>query len=264
MKILFIGDIVAKPGRQTIKEILPKVIKKYGVDFVIANAENLSHGNGFSPDTISEMQKAGVDFFTSGDHVWGNHSGVLALEDPNFPVIRPENFPPAKIPGRGHAVIQAKNGEKILVINLIGRVFMKKHYECPFRTVDEILKKYSDEKFAAIIVDVHAEATSEKYALGFYLDGRVSAVVGTHTHVPTADWRILDNSTAFMADVGMTGSLDSVIGVKKEIIIKSFLSQMPIKHEPETSGKMVFNGCLIELDEKSGKAIKVEHIQQLI
>lgn len=262
MKILFIGDIVARPGRDTIKKVLPGVIKEHNPDLIIANAENLSHGNGFTPETIAEMQKAGINFFTSGDHAWGNKMGMMNITSEDFPVIRPANFPP-EVPGNGYFVVKDKADHKILVINLIGRVFMKKNYDCPFRTVDKILRQTEKEKFDAIFVDIHAEATSEKYALGFYLDGRVSAVVGTHTHVPTADARILDNGTAFMSDIGMTGSLDSVIGVRKDLIITSFLTQMPVKHEPETTGKMVFNGCLIDVDSKN-KSTKIDHIQKII
>jgi polar amino acid transport system substrate-binding protein len=262
MKILFLGDIVAKPGRETVKKFLPDVIKKYKPGLVIANAENISHGNGFAPDAISEMQKVGIDFFTSGDHAWGNKVGLMHLGDPKFPVIRPANFPEGN-PGKGYAIVQDKMMNRILVVNIIGRVFMKKHFDCPFRTMDRILQETAHEKLDAIFVDIHAEATSEKYAMGFYLNGRVSAVVGTHTHVPTADYRILENGTAFMSDAGMSGSLDSVIGVKKEVIINSFLTQMPVKHEPEIHGKMVFNACLIDVDGKN-KSTKIEHIQHII
>lgn len=262
MKILFIGDIVAKPGRETVKKVLPDVLRKYKPSLVIANAENLSHGNGFTFETISEMQKAGIDFFTSGDHAWGNRVGLMDLGDSKFPVVRPANFPP-EVPGKGYVVVEDKMMNKILIVNLVGRVFMKKHFDCPFRTIDKILRETEREKVDAVLVDIHAEATSEKYALGFYLDGRVSALVGTHTHVPTADARIFDNGLAFMCDVGMTGALDSVIGVRKDLIITSFLTQMPVKHEPESSGKMVFNACLIDVDNKN-KSTKIEHIQQIV
>jgi hypothetical protein len=264
MKILFIGDIFARPGREVIRKILPQVKKQYSPDFIIANAENTTHGNGFSPETIAELQKVGVNFFTLGDHAWGNHDGVLKIDDPKFPVIRPANYPPKNVPGRGYAIVDGPMMTKILIINLMGRVFMKRDFDCPFRALDSILEQTRHENFSAIIVDFHAEATSEKYALGFYADGRVSAVLGTHTHVPTKDLRILEGGTAFISDVGMTGPLDSVIGVKKEIIIRSFLTQMPVKHEPETEGKMVFNAVLLELDDKTKKALNVEHIQEFI
>jgi len=261
MKIIFLGDIVGKPGRKTVKEFLPKVKEKYKPDLIIANAENISHGNGFSPDSIKEMMEAGIDFFTTGDHAWDNKQGVLKLNDEKFPVIRPANYPPKNVPGRGYAIIKDKHGNKVLVINLMGRVFIKKDFDCPFRKLDEILEETKKEKFSAILVDIHAEATSEKYAMGFYADGRVSAVVGTHTHVPTRDLRILENGTAYVSDLGMTGSLDSVIGVKKEIIIHSFLTQLPVKHEVEEEGTMVFNAVFIELDEKTRKALNVEYVQ---
>lgn len=263
MKIIFIGDIVGKAGRDTVKKFLAGLREKHKPDLVIANAENLSHGNGFSPDTIEEMQKAGVDIFTSGDHAWGNRDGVLKLDDPKFPVLRPANYPAENVPGRGYKIVETGMMEKVLVINLIGRVFMKKDFDCPFRALDRILRETSHERIAATFVDFHAEATSEKYAMGFYADGRVSAVIGTHTHVPTADLRILEHGTALMADVGMTGSLDSIIGVKKEIIIPSFLTQMPVKHEPEENGRMIFNAVVLELDEKTQKALNVEHVQLL-
>lgn len=264
MKILFIGDIFGNPGRDTIKKVLPKIKEEHKPDFVIANAENTTHGNGFSPETIAELQKSGVNFFTLGDHTWGNHDGILKMDDPKFPVIRPANFPPTNVPGRGYAVVDGPMMTKILVINLMGRVFMKRDFDCPFRALDHILEETRVEHLSAIIVDFHAEATSEKYALGFYADSRVSAVLGTHTHVPTKDLRILDGGTAYISDVGMTGPYDSVIGVKKEIIIRSFLTQMPVKHEPETSGKMVFNAVLLEIDEKTKKTISARHIQEFL
>ncbi|MDD3861649.1 MAG: TIGR00282 family metallophosphoesterase [Candidatus Gracilibacteria bacterium] len=262
MKILFLGDIVARAGRDTVKKVLPNVIKEHSPDFIIGNVENLSHGNGFTPRALEEMEEAGIDFFTSGDHAWGGKAGSESIASEDFPVIRPANVPP-EVPGIGYFVAKSKQGHKILVINLVGRVFMKKNYDCPFRTVDKILKKFAKEKLDAIFVDLHAEATSEKYAMGFYLDGRISALVGTHTHVATADARILENGTAFMCDVGMTGSLDSVIGVRKDLIITSFLTQMAVKHEPETDGKMIFNGCLIEIENKN-KAKKITHIQKIL
>jgi metallophosphoesterase (TIGR00282 family) len=264
MKILFIGDIFGNPGRDTIKKVLPKIKAEHKPDFVIANAENTTHGNGFSPETISELQKSGVNFFTLGDHAWGNHDGILKMDDPKFPVIRPANFPPKNVPGRGYAVVDGPMMTKILIINLMGRVFMKRDFDCPFRALDQILEQTRHENLSAIIVDFHAEATSEKYALGFYADGRVSAVLGTHTHVATNDLRILDGGTAYISDVGMVGPYDSVIGVKKEIIIRSFLTQMPVKHEPETSGKMVFNSVLLEIDEKTKKTISARHLQEFL
>jgi len=203
-----------------------------------------------------------VDFFTNGNHVWGNKDGYKHLDDPHFPVIRPANYPSDEVPGDGYRIIEDSVGNKILIVNLIGRVFMRKDFDCPFKKMDEILDEVKKEKLAAIFVDFHAEATSEKYALAHYLDGRISALIGTHTHVPTADCHILENGTALMSDAGMVGAVDSIIGVRKDSIIKSFLNQMPMKHEPETSGQMVLNSVMIEIDDKTKKALNIYHIQK--
>lgn len=241
------------------RSVLPGIKAEYSPDVVIANAENITHGSGFSYNSIQEMREAGIDFFTSGNHAWSNPEGVKCMEDPDFPVIRPANFSAFDLSGRGYDIFTCKNGEKILIINLMGRVFMKRSFECPFYAMEKILEETSKEDLSAIFLDFHAEATSEKEAMGFYLDGRVSAVIGTHTHVPTADYRVLKNGTAYMSDAGMTGPEDSVIGVKKEIIIKSFLTKIQKRHEPETSGPMVFSGVIIDIDSESGKALNIEH-----
>jgi metallophosphoesterase (TIGR00282 family) len=258
MKILFIGDIIGRPGRDTVKEILPSLKKKYSPDFVIANGENLTHGRGISEETVEEMKKAGVDFFTSGNHVYANKSGVAKLDDKSFPVIRPANFPPGN-PGRGYQLLETAKMQKVLVINLMGRVFMKRNYDCPFRTADAILEEHKADNPNTIIVDIHADATSEKAALAHYLDGRVTAVLGTHTHVPTADARILEEGTAYITDVGMVGLKNSIIGVDKEPIIRNFLTQMPVKHEIG-EGPTVFNAVIIETEESTIKAEKIELI----
>lgn len=258
MKILFIGDIVGRPGRKTITELLPEIREEFTPDAIIANGENMTHGRGISEETVKEMQRAGIMFFTSGNHIFANKSGLQKLSDNKFPVIRPANFPPGN-PGRGYEIIETGKFQKILVINLMGRVFMKQNYDCPFRVTDEILKEYENEDLSAIIVDIHAEATSEKVALGHYLDGRVTAVLGTHTHVPTADAKILDNGTAFIADVGMVGVTDSIIGVEKEPIIKGFLTQMPFKYEI-ADGPCELGAVLIEVDEKTKKTTEIKQI----
>ncbi len=260
MKIFFIGDIFGEGGRETVKAVLPGLKKKYSPDLVISNAENITHGSGFSYDSIQEMREAGIDFFTSGNHAWNNKDGLKHLDDKSFPVIRPANFSAFKLPGRGYEIVKCKNGEKVLIINLIGRIFMKKNYECPFLTADRILEEVKEEDLSAVFVDFHAEATSEKESLGYYLEGRVSALIGTHTHVATADARILDGGTAYMSDVGMTGPLNSVIGVKKDIIISSFLTQLHAKHRPETSGPMIFSGVVVEVDSSTQKALNIEHV----
>lgn len=258
LRILFIGDIVGRPGRRTIKKILPDLKKKEKIDFVIANAENLSHGKGVTRKTVEEIQEAGVDFCTSGNHIWKEREVYGDLNDPKFPVIRPANYPPG-VPGRGYQIVKTKMMEKILVINLMGRVFMKDMLDCPFRMADAILKEHMGHKFAAIVVDFHAEASSEKVCLGHYLTNRVTAVVGTHTHVPTADARILGKGTAYQTDLGAVCLRDSAIGVDKEPIIKHFLTQMPMKHEI-TDGPTEFHGTIVTVDPETALATDITPI----
>lgn len=262
MNILFIGDIFGRPGRDTVKKILPALRKKMGADLVIANAENCHHGKGVSPQNIQDLKGAGVDFFTSGNHIWAERSILPFLDDKKMPLIRPANYP-SGAPGRGYEIVECGLMKKVLVINLMGRVFMHMHLDCPFRTADKILRETGSQKFDAIFVDFHAEATSEKAALAHYLDGRVSAVIGTHTHVPTADARILNNGTAFQSDAGMTGPIDSIIGADKEAILRNFLTQIPVKHEV-AEGPTVFNAIKIEIDDGTMQATKVETFQQYL
>ena len=262
MNILFIGDIFGRPGRDTVKALLPEYRKRLGIHLVIANAENLHHGKGVSQPLLEEMQKAGVDFFTSGNHLWKEREVVSHLDDMKLPLIRPANYPDM-VPGKGYRVIEGGLMQRVLVINLMGRVFMPSHLDCPFRTADRILKDYEHEPLSAIIIDFHAETTSEKMALAHYLDGRVSAVIGTHTHVPTFDARVLPGGTAFQTDVGFTGPVDSVIGLEKTAVIKNFITQVPQKHEI-AEGETVFNAIKIEVDDTTKKAISVEQIQRYI
>lgn len=259
MKILFIGDIVGKPGRKTVKELLPKLKEEHQPDLILANAENASHGSGITEEAIDELTKAGIDYFTSGNHIYNNKTAIPKLDYKNFPVIRPANYPPGN-PGRGYHIFETGKMQKILIVNLMGRVFIKESYDCPFRKIDEIIEETKADQPQAIIVDFHAEATSEKVAFGHYVDGRVSAVVGTHTHIPTSDAKILSEGTAYITDTGMVGVEDSVIGAEKEGIIKSFLTQMPFKREI-ADGATTFNAVLIEINEATGKA---ESIRQII
>lgn len=261
MNILFIGDVFGRPGRDTIKKLLKDYRQKHDVDFVVANAENMHHGKGTTGKNIVEMREAGVDFFTSGNHVFKERSIISHMEDKNFPLIRPANYPPG-VPGRGWEIV-AVGKKRVLVINLMGRIFMPMHLDCPFREADRILEETKHEKLSAIFVDFHAEATSEKIALGHYLDGRVTAVVGTHTHVPTADARILKGGTAFQTDAGLTGPIDSIIGVEKGPVIENFLTQMPVKHDV-AAGSTVFNAVLIGVNEKNRNAASILHIQQYL
>lgn len=262
MNILFIGDIFGRPGRETVKKLLPEYRKKHSIHLVIANAENMHHGKGVSENQLQELQKVGVDFFTSGNHIWKEREIIPRLDDKKLPLIRPANYPPG-VPGRGYAVVQGGLMQKILVINLMGRVFMSANLDCPFRTADRILKEYEHEQLNAIFIDFHAETTSEKAAMGHYLDGRVTAVIGTHTHVPTFDARVLPGGTAFQSDVGFTGPIDSIIGLEKTSIIKQFLTQVPVKHEV-ADGDTVFNALKIEVDDKTRKAVRVEQIQRYL
>lgn len=248
MKILFIGDIVARPGREMVKELLPGFIKDKKIDLVLANAENMAHGRGATRGTIEEMMGVGVDYFTSGDHIFWQKGFEDEID--SLPVIRPANFPPGHA-GKGHVVIDTGKHGKVLLINLLGRVFLNERVDDPFRTADEILLQYKDEDIAYTIVDFHAECSSEKYALGFYLDGRVDAVVGTHTHVPTCDQMMLPKKTLYLSDIGMTGIVDSVLGVEKDIIIKYYLSGLNQRFEWENAGRKAFRGVLLDTQKNS-------------
>jgi metallophosphoesterase (TIGR00282 family) len=262
MNILFIGDIFGRPGRNTVTKVLKQYVREYGIDLVIANAENMHHGKGVSEENLSDMREAGVDFFTSGNHVWKERKIIPRLNDKNLRLIRPANYPPG-LPGHGWQIVETAAKKKVLVINLLGRVFMPNDLDCPFRAADNILSDNAHEKLSAIIVDIHAETTSEKMALAQYLDGRVSAVIGTHTHVPTADARVLPKGTAFQTDAGFVGPIDSVIGAEKEAIIQHFLTQVPVKHEV-ASGPTVFNATRVEIDDKTRKATSIIQLQQYL
>lgn len=246
MKLLFFGDIVAKLGRRAVAQVLPKWLSEHKPDVVIGNIENLAHGDGFTKSTVEELKRLGFNGFTSGDHAFSKPEEIEMFEDKDWPVCRPANFPTG-VPGKG--LIRIKVGTRdLVVINLIGRVFMDDQYDDPFRTVDGILERIkNDGDVGGILIDLHAEATSEKVAMGWYLDARVSAVVGTHTHVATADAQVLPGGTAYITDVGMTGGRDGVIGVEKDIVIKKFLTQMPVKFNPVEEGRVRIQAVLIDI-----------------
>lgn len=255
VRILFIGDIVGSPGRAAISRELHRLVDRHAIDLVIANGENAAGGFGITPDTANELYRQGIALLTSGNHIWDkkDNSGYLDREDR---LIRPLNYPPGT-PGRGSAVIETPGGSKVGVLNLEGRVYMK-NLDCPFRMADgEIERLHTQTRI--ILVDMHAEATSEKSALGWYLDGRVSAVVGTHTHVQTADERILPGGTAYISDVGMTGSFDSVIGIDKGQAIQRFLTQQPVKFDIPKKDLRI-NAVVIGVEAKTGKAVSIERI----
>jgi len=262
MKILFIGDIVGKPGRLAVKELLPKIVKDKGIDFVIGNGENLAHGKGITESTYQEMIEAGIDYLTSGNHVWSKKEFVPFLDDKSVKVLRPANYPPG-VPGRGVEIAEVGT-QKLGIINLMGRTFFPQDLDCPFRKLDSILEELrNDYGDIPIVIDFHAEASSEKRAFGFYNDGRVSAVLGTHTHIQTSDEQMLPKGSAYISDVGMVGAKDSVLGVEKEIIIKKFLTQMLIHHEIPEGGKAEFGAVVLEVNRK-GKAKRIERIRKFV
>ncbi len=260
MIILFFGDIIGKLGRRAIQKVLPELKKEYQPDLVMANVENLAHGKGVTEKTLAEMLAAGIDIFTSGNHVTKKGEYGKILSDEKFPLIRPANYPPA-VPGRGYIKLKIKN-KNVFVTNLIGRVFMHENFDCPFRKFDELKKLLKLKKNDIIIIDFHAEATSEKNAFAQYVDGQVSAVLGTHTHVPTADGKILPAGTGYISDIGMVGALDSIIGVKKEIVIEQFLTQINQKHEFPETGLTEMDAVLVEIDEKTGKCVSIKRIKK--
>lgn len=262
LKIIFFGDVSGKIGRRAVTKILPELKKKYKPDLVLANAENLAHGVGTTEKTLSELTLAGVDFFTSGDHAFDKKEAIEILERKDSPLLRPANYPPG-VPGSGAKVLEIGT-KKVLVINLLGRVFMKNQYDCPFRKADEILLEHKDDNLAAVLVDFHAEATSEKNGLAQYLDGRVSAVLGTHTHVGTDDWQIMPGGTAYATDVGMVGAKDSILGVDKKGIIRNFLTQISEAHEIPEEGVCLVNAVYMEIDPRTKRAKKIKKIKEEI
>jgi metallophosphoesterase (TIGR00282 family) len=256
MRILFVGDIVGKPGRRALRELLGKVIESYGIDFTIANGENAAGGMGITPAIALEIFEMGVDVLTTGNHIWAKKEIISFLnEEPR--ILRPANYP-EQVPGKGSGIFSSKQGQKIGVINLEGRVFMK-HLDCPFRAGEKEVEKLRKETLA-IVVDFHAEATSEKMAMGWFLNGGVSAVLGTHTHIQTCDDRILDEGTAYITDVGMTGPLDSVIGIRKQVALDRFLTQIPWKFDV-ASGEIELQGVMVEIDEKTGKSREIKRLR---
>ena len=255
MRILMIGDVIGKPGRRAIQSIVPSLRQQHGIDLVIANGENTAGGFGLTMDTAYELLDNGVDVLTSGNHIWDQKEIIPYLEE-GLPLVRPANYPDA--PGRGTLI-----HNDVMVVNLMGRVFMPA-LDCPFRTADKILGgARTPETPSVIIVDFHAEATSEKQAMGWYLDGRVSAVVGTHTHVGTVDKRVLPQGTAYITDVGMTGPLDSVIGSEIGPVMERFLTGLP-QRLTVANGPVVMNSVLIDVDKESGKALAIERLDKVI
>lgn len=256
MKILVLGDVVGRPGRQALIDRLGEIIESTGSGFVIVNAENAAAGSGITPDIASKLIGAGADCLTTGDHVF-KRKELLPVLETDHRILRPANFPPVAS-GKGVTVLKGRHGVRVGVINLLGRVFINKRLDCPFRVVDEILAGLAGET-DIIVVDMHAEATSEKIAMGWHLDGRVAAVVGTHTHVQTADERVLPKGTAYISDLGMTGPHDSVLGRDKSRVLKAMITGMPT-HFDVAGGDVRINGVLITADPDTGRATAIERI----
>ena len=259
IKFLFIGDIVAKFGRKTIIKVLPKLKTDLNITFVSANCENIAHGSGVTKASLDEILSAGVDFCTSGDHIFKNPTNLIEVFE-NYPVLRPANYPDGVI-GNGYKIINI-NGYKILFINLIGRVFMKGDFDCPFRKFDSIYEENKRKKINCIIVDFHAEATSEKKAFFEYVKTRANIVFGTHTHVGTSDLENINNK-AYITDIGMVGAKNSSLGVDFKNIINTFLYQTPQKHEFPEDGEYLFNSVLVEYNPVKKEVIKVNRIDRI-
>ena len=255
MKILVLGDVVGKPGRRAIADFVPLLRAEHDPEIVIANAENAAGGLGLTPEIACRLLNAGVDVLTLGNHAWSRKEIMEYLEvEPRL--LRPANFPPG-LPGRGFGVFEGASGARIGVVNLIGRTFMVP-VEDPFRAADAILKEIHEQTRTAI-VDMHAEATSEKVAIGWYLDGRATAVIGTHTHVQTSDERVLPEGTAYITDTGMVGPRDSVLGLEKDLAIERFLTQVQGRIEV-AGGPYIVNGVIVEADAETGRAVGISRI----
>jgi metallophosphoesterase (TIGR00282 family) len=250
--VLAIGDIVGRPGRQAVEELLPELRQEFGIDLVVANGENVAGGLGLTSATARELIAAGVDVITSGNHIWAKKE-ILPYLDGEMPILRPLNYP-AGVPGRGYLIMGG-----VMVVNLIGRTFMG-DLNCPFRAMDKLLAEVNPMP-PVIIVDFHAEATSEKMAMGHYLNGRVSALLGTHTHVGTIDATVLSRGTAYVTDIGMTGPIDSVIGNDTEAVLRRFLTAIP-DHLPVAKGKVALNAVMVDIDETTGQATGISRVCQ--
>ncbi|HEY3489628.1 MAG TPA: TIGR00282 family metallophosphoesterase [Candidatus Deferrimicrobiaceae bacterium] len=253
MWVLFLGDVVGEPGRKGVREFLARLPARRDVDLVIANGENAASGNGVTASVLRELFSAGIDVLTGGNHIWDKKEGVPFVRDDER-ILRPANYPPG-VDGRGWAVYRGRSGREYAVVSLIGRVFMGT-YDCPFRWIEESLPAIG-KVGRPIIVDFHAEATSEKRAMGFHLDGRVSAVLGTHTHVRTADAQLLPRGTAYITDAGMCGPGQSVIGVSPDIVLRRFLTQLPTRFET-AAGEPEVSGVFLEIDAVDGRCLGIE------
>ena len=255
MRVLMVGDVVGRAGRRTAAEVLPELKRELGLDFVVVQGENVAGGFGLTADTVGELLDAGANVITTGNHVWARSEFLPHLDDESLPVLRPANYP-VLAPGRGAIDLGV-----VVVMSLIGRLFMGEA-ESPFDAADRVIEQMGAGK--TILVDFHAEATSEKQAMGWHLDGRVAAVVGTHTHVPTADERVLPGGTAYVSDAGMVGAADSVIGMQAREALQRFLSPVPTRLKVENDGPMQFNSVLIETDDSTGLALSIARVDRRV
>ncbi|MED1786575.1 TIGR00282 family metallophosphoesterase [Brevibacillus laterosporus] len=255
MKLLFIGDIVGSPGREIVKEYVPRLKRKYTPDLIVVNGENAAHGRGITRKIANEFFQVGVQAITMGNHTWDNRE-IFDFIDEDSRIVRPANFPEGT-PGRGLTYVQTHLGE-VAIINVQGRTFLPP-LMCPFETAEQLVEE-ARKRTKYIFVDVHAEATSEKQALGWYLDGKISAMVGTHTHVQTADERILPNGTGYITDAGMCGPTDGILGMERSAVIMKFLTQLPVRFEV-AEGPTQLNGVLFTLDKSTGKTTKIDRIR---
>ena len=257
MRVLLVGDVVGRPGRRAVARVVPQVVRELEVDLVVANGENAAGGFGLTPQTAQELFAAGVHVLTTGNHVW-DRKELLAFIDGEARLLRPANFPPGS-PGRGFTVVQDRAGRPVAVLNLMGRTFMEP-LDCPFRTADVLVEQLRS-RTPVILVDFHAEATAEKVAMGWYLDGRVSAVFGTHTHVPTADERVLPGGTAYITDLGMVGPADGIIGMDRRAVIDHILTRLPRRYEV-ASGPVRVDMAVVEIDPDSGRATAIRRLHR--
>jgi metallophosphoesterase (TIGR00282 family) len=260
VRSLLIGDIIGKPGRLAVHQVLPDLRRELDLDLVVANGENVAAGMGITPSLADELLDSGIDVITTGNHVWDKRE-IYPYLDADHPVLRPLNYP-ADSPGRGWLVHHLPRGGEVAVVNIMGRVYMNQ-LDSPFAAMDALLDEAAEPLPAVCLVDFHCEITSEKNAMGWYLDGRVTAVVGTHTHVPTADARLLPKGTAYISDLGMTGPRDSIIGFKIETVLPRFLHHMPTRFEVG-DGPVVVNGVVVEAERSTGRATSISQLQRLV
>ncbi len=258
VKIIFISDIIGKPGRLALRGLLPDLVYEYGPDLVVANGENAAGGFGITAEIYGELKDLDIDIITSGNHIWDRKNLLPCLED-RSDLLRPANYPQG-VHGKGSTVFTCPSGVKVGIVNLAGRVFMNNTIDCPFRVGRELVEDLRKET-KAIVMDMHAETTSEKAAMGWHFDGLVSAVIGTHTHVQTSDERILPKGTAFITDAGMTGPMDSIIGMRKEKVMERFLTSMPVRLEV-AKGDVELQGVYLAVDAEDGRAIEIKRIKK--